>query len=141
MPSETTFAGFAAHLRAMAARIPPQRREALREGAVVVETEAKRLPGTYDAGWPKLQPETITRKRTGDSPLLETGELRDSYQHRVLSDHEAKVGSNNMKAVWQEMGTSRGIPPRPVLLSAATRKEGEVRKVIASRFVKALRGS
>jgi phage gpG-like protein len=41
--------------------------------------------------------------------LLETGDLRDSIE-RVVPHGIAYVGSNNKKALWHELGTSR-IPP------------------------------
>jgi phage gpG-like protein len=98
---------------------------ALEIAARIVEAEAKRLIGTHDAGWPALKPETIARKATGDSPLLETGELRDSIQHNS-SPTVAHIGTNNPKGVWHELGTSR-VPPRPFLSTALKNKE----KVIA----------
>jgi hypothetical protein len=42
------------------------------------------------------------RKATGDSPLLETGELRDSIEHVVTQEDDevvGHVGSNSDKAV------------------------------------------
>jgi hypothetical protein len=49
----------------------------------MVEKEAKTAIGTYRYDWPRLEPETVARKAKGDTPLLETGELRDSIQHIV----------------------------------------------------------
>lgn len=103
---------------------------ALEKAAVIVETEAKRVLGTHDYGWPPLQPETIARKATGDSPLLETGELRDSINHNVDKSsaghgRSAFIGSDDDKAVWHEYGTSR-IPPRPFISGALIHKETEV---------------
>ncbi len=46
-----------------------------------------------------------------DTPLPETGELRNSIGHQVISDTEAWVGSENDKAVWHELGTAH-VPPR-----------------------------
>jgi phage gpG-like protein len=110
--------------------------EALDKACVVIETEAKSYPGEYQTGWAPLKPETIARKTTGDSPLLETGELRDSYEHMVQGK-SGYVGSNDDKAVWQELGTSRGIPPRPVLELAAKTKGEEAAHAIASElFIK-----
>lgn len=110
--------------------------EALEEACVIIETEAKSYPGEYQSGWAPLKPETIAHKATGDSPLLETGEMRDSYEHTV-EGKSGYVGSNDDKAVWQELGTSRGIPPRPVLELAAKTKGKEAADAIASElFVK-----
>ncbi|WP_214680105.1 hypothetical protein, partial [Escherichia coli] len=50
----------------------------------------------------------------------------------------AHVGSNDDKAVWQELGTSRGIPPRSFLGGAAVRKSAEVRDIIGREMHAAL---
>jgi phage gpG-like protein len=106
---------------------------ALEKAAVIVETEAKRVIGTYDYSWTPLAPSTIARKATGDSPLLETGELRESIEHNV-DGLVANIGSNNMKAVWHELGTSR-VPPRSFLVQAAVHKEKEVVHLIERDLV------
>ena len=107
--------------------------DALDGACKIVETEAKRVIGTYDYGWPPLKPETIARKARGDTPLLETGDMRDSIEHTV-QDKSGFVGSNDDKAVWQELGTSRGIPPRSFLGGAAMRKGEEVAHAIGSEI-------
>jgi HK97 gp10 family phage protein len=122
-PSIRSFVGFLAVMEAKS----HEHREALEKAAVVVETEAKRAIGTHDYGWPPLAASTV-EKKGHDSPLLDTGELRDSITHTV-SDNEARIGSNLDKAVWHEYGT-RHIPPRPFLSSAAMHKEPEIVKII-----------
>jgi phage gpG-like protein len=44
-----------------------------------------------------------------------------------------KVGSNNEKAIWHELGTSR-IPPRPFLAGAAAAKHEEIGELIGKKF-------
>jgi hypothetical protein len=112
---------------------------ALEEGCKIVEEEAKSVLGSYRYGWPPLQPETIARKATGDSPLLETGEMRDSIEHTVVG-HSGFVGSNSDKAVWQELGTSR-IPPRSFLGGAAMRKGEEVAHAVGGKIYTKMIGS
>lgn len=115
---------------------------AIESAATMLETEAKESLGHYQAGWPPLKPETIARKSTGDSPLLETGELRDSIQHNSttsLGGAEAYVGTDNPVGIYQEFGTSRGIPPRSFMVSAAVRKQGEIIDEIGREVVMALR--
>lgn len=123
-----TLGGFAAFLGELAV-MDEAERAGLEKAAVIVETEAKRVIGTHDYGWIPLKPATIARKANGDTPLLETGEMRDSIEHTV-GHREAHIGSNNDKAVWQELGTSRGIPPRSFLGGAARHKEKEVVEAI-----------
>jgi hypothetical protein len=71
----------------------------------------------------------------GDSPLLETGELRDSIQFNS-SGNEGHVGSNLDKAVWMEFGTSR-VPARSFLAAAAAQQEELIHKM-AERAVVAV---
>jgi hypothetical protein len=101
----------------------PATHNMLEHAGQVVEDEAKRLIGTYDFAnprWPELAESTKDdRVRQGFSenePLLRTGELRDSIHHVVIGD-TAHVGSDNDKAVWQELGTKH-IPPRTFLKGA-----------------------
>lgn len=110
--------------------------DALDKACVVIETEAKSYPGEYQPGWAPLKPETIAQKATGDSPLLETGEMRDSIEHTVQG-RSGFVGSNSDIAVYQELGTSRGIPPRSFLgLAAKTKGEEAADKIGSELFTK-----
>jgi hypothetical protein len=76
----------------------------------LVAKQAKRAIGKTHELWPPLKLETIARKLNGNTPLLETGELRDSIEW-TAHGLEGSVGSNSDKAVWQELGT-KTIPPR-----------------------------
>jgi HK97 gp10 family phage protein len=133
-----TLTGFATFLATLEAEVKHANHSALEKAAVIVETEAKRVLGTYDYGWTPLAASTIASKATGDSPLLETGEMRDSIEHTVTHD-EAQIGSNNDKALWQELGTSK-IPPRPFLQGALQHKADEVVAVIGREIHGALIG-
>lgn len=129
---EFSLLGFAAFTTGMIAEIDHAKREALERGAQIIEDESKRVIGTYDYGWPPLAASTL-KKKAADTPLLETGEMRDSIEHTVTGD-EAHIGSNNDKAVWQELGTSR-IPPRSFLMEAAVHKTDDVVKAIGQHIV------
>lgn len=122
----------------MALEYEASKREALEKACVIIETEAKAAIGTYEYGWPPLQPETVARKANGDTPLLETGELRDSIEHTVQGD-SGFVGSNDDVAIFQELGTSR-IPPRSFLGGAAMRKGEEAAEAIGREIVTKLFG-
>ena len=108
------------------------------EAAGLVQETAKNALGTYEFGWPPLKEETVARKATGDSPLLETGELRDSIE-RTIGHHVAWVGSNDDKAVWQEFGTST-IPPRSFIASPGMVCEGQIHKMARETVGAALAG-
>ena len=114
-----TLTTFAALLMEAAHRMPEVQHRMLEKAAQSLETEAKSYPGHYQPGWAPLAESTLTKK-AADTPGYETGEMRESIQHN--SDQtEAFVGSNDMKLVWFELGTSRGEPPRPILGQAAVR--------------------
>jgi hypothetical protein len=101
------------------------------------EPEARRVIGTHDYNWPELAPSTLARK-AADTPLLETGELRDSIGV-TIGDREASVGSNNDKAIWHELGTVH-IPPRSFLMGAATHVGADVPKIARKHLAAAFAG-
>jgi phage gpG-like protein len=135
---EFSLVGFASFLGTLKLEMDHANHTALEKAAVIVETEAKRVIGTYDYNWTPLAPSTIASKATGDSPLLETGEMRDSIEH-VSTDKDACIGSNNDKAVWQELGTVK-IPPRSFLAGALQHKTHEVVETIGREIHGALIG-
>lgn len=92
-----------------------------------LEESAKEAIGTYAFGWVPLAPTTLAQK-AADTPLLETGELRDSYEHNA-DGLEGYVGSDNPKAEWHEFGTSH-IPARPVLGGALIECEDKISSLI-----------
>lgn len=107
---------------------------------IEVQEKARNSLGTYQTGWDPLKPETIARKATGDSPLLETGEMRDSIDQRSeLTGYGAEgvIFSDDMIAVYQELGTSR-IPPRPFLSLALLESEPLISKLFGDFAVKLL---
>ena len=109
--------------------------EIIRIACQMVAAKAKRSIGTYDLGWPALKPATIVRKANGDTPLLETGELRDSIEWSA-DGLVGRVGSDSDVAVWQELGTSRGIPPRSFLMLSAVDQAPKIAKM-AGKVVRA----
>lgn len=124
--SLTEFAGL---LTEMTVGLHVANHEALKHAGEIVEKEAKRVLGTYDYGWAPLAQSTIDRKANGDTPLLETGEMRDSIGHHVDGARAVEIGSNNDKAVWHELGTEH-IPARPFLMGALEHKGEEAAHVI-----------
>lgn len=101
----------------------------LEQSAKLIQHQAQRAIGTYDYGWPQLAESTqAERARLGfpeNEPLLRTGELERSIEHRVVSPWEAAVGSDHQVAVWQELGTTR-IPARSFLAATAVLKEHQI---------------
>jgi phage gpG-like protein len=111
---------FALKLAAAADTVKPRLEIGLDKVGELAETMAASYPGTYQTGWPRLAESTL-EKKGADTPLLETGEMRDSIE-RDLDPIEMKVviGSKSKIALYQELGTSR-IPPRPFLSLAMHR--------------------
>jgi hypothetical protein len=70
--------------------------------------------------------------------LLETGELRDSVQW-TSEGNQGWVGSNNDRAVWHELGTSK-IPPRSFLAGAAMATEDRIHRLAARAVVACIAG-
>jgi phage gpG-like protein len=123
---------FAAHLLTIEADLKLSQEVCVEKACRMVEKEAKTAIGTYRYDWPRLEPETVARKAKGDTPLLETGELRDSIQHivgREGTEVVGYVGTNNPIAKYHELGT-RTIPPRSFLGEAAMRQEHKIHKMM-----------
>jgi hypothetical protein len=164
-----TLPGFAAHLTNLMASTLVANHHALEVAAQIVEKEAKAEIGTYQAAagpfkaWDHLSSATlegflhpvagwIPGKETlgyapPDNPLLRTGDMRDSIEHVVhvvsLTGGEAHVGSNDDKALWQELGTPNAlypIEPRSFLGGAAFRKKGEIGRATGHSMVMHLSG-
>lgn len=103
-------------------------------------TEAKRVLGTYEYGWPRLAESTIRRKKEGDSPGLETGAMRDSvsgYVEKISGGYKVTVGSTDKHAVYFELGTAKQ-PPRPFLTGAMTRVAPKFAAELGHHAVKAI---
>lgn len=119
------------------------RHEALEEACKIVEEEAKRVVGTYDYGWPQLQPETQKERVrlgfTANEPLLRTGEMRDTITHHI-EGNVGYVGSPSKIALYQELGTSKN-PPRSFLGGAAQAKEADIHTLGATALKKAITGA
>jgi phage gpG-like protein len=125
----SSLGGSAAHLLTIEADLKLTEEVRVEKACRMVEKEAKAAIGTYRfENWPPLQPETVARKAGGDTPLLETGELRDSIGHvvgREGGEVVGYVGTNDPVAKYHELGT-RTIPPRSFLGEAAMRKERKI---------------
>jgi HK97 gp10 family phage protein len=133
-----SLAQFAGDLGLIIAGTEVFHREVMEKACMIVETEAKRVIGTYDYGWPSLAESTmqdrIAHGFAANEPLLRTGEMRDSIEHQVESDAlvtRGVVGSNNEIVKYQELGTEH-IPPRSFLGEAAMHKEEEVHELFGA---------
>lgn len=137
-----SFAAFCSEGGALMRDIKVAQRTAIHVMAQMIQSEAKRVLGTYDYDWPQLAPSTqADRSAKGypaNKPLLRDGTLRDSIQYSVIDDHNAEVGSNLDIAVYQELGTAT-IPPRSFLAAAAAHKGADAAKVAGKIVADAIR--
>jgi hypothetical protein len=114
----------------------------------ILESEAKNFIGHYQDGWEPLAPSTIKGKTDlgyapPDNPLLREGDMRDSIKHRSAVTGEGaigEIGSDEMVALWQEMGASRGIPPRSFLGLAMSRSQEPATAIFGAFGAKLLTG-
>jgi phage gpG-like protein len=122
-----SLASAAAHFTILNAQMHHVERVILTEACKMIAKRAKDSMGTDGYNWTPLSPNT---KKTQPGMLKESGELRDSI-HWNVSGNEGHVGSNNGKAVWQELGTSgpHPIPPRSFLVASAQHEEHAITKM------------
>ncbi|MCM2537994.1 hypothetical protein [Burkholderia glumae] len=150
MKQFNSFASFATHLAQTAAAPAIALHHGLEAVAEKIEKTAQAEIGTYQGAvgpfpaWPQLaadtQAERVALGFTANEPLLRSGQLRASYEHQVRG-YEAIIGSKSDIALWQELGTSRGIPPRPVLGPAVIHNHAYIMKVLGGAAVAGVMGN
>jgi hypothetical protein len=109
-----------------------------------VQEKAKEAIGTYAYGWPELA-ESTQESRTqlgfsANDPLLRTGALQGSIASKAEGTGlgaEGLVYSGEKTALWAELGTSRGEPPRSFLMQSLLRSIPEAGAIFA-RFAEGL---
>lgn len=109
---------FEAALAAQIKTIRPRLEIGLEKVGELAESLAAHYPGDYQPGWAPLAASTLADKEAKGfpvpSPLKRTGDMAASYKKEVDPfTLEMVIGSPELKAFWQEMGTVH-IPPRPV---------------------------
>ena len=131
---------FAADLGKITTEFGVFQREVMEKACAIVEKEAKHVIGTYEYNWPPLAEATkadrVSKGFPEDEPLLRTGEMRDSIEHRVELEgmgFVGLVGTDNEIAKYQELGTSK-IPPRSFLGQAAMHKEEEIHELFGAEM-------
>jgi phage gpG-like protein len=137
MTQTFSLTGFVAHLGVMKHNMSMVEHGIVARAAQMVWEEARRVIGEGYPDWPALRPETLAHK-IANTPLLETGELRSSIEWQAHG-LTAEVGSNNDKALWHELGTSR-IPPRSFLAGAAQHMGPEIEKMATKAVVAVMLG-
>jgi hypothetical protein len=113
-------------------------------GNAVLET-ARSLPGNYQPeigefpAWEELSDETLSRReRRGinpeDDPLLERGDLRDSYKLQVTESFSVELGSDLPEAQAHEEGTEH-VPQRAVIGPALILAQDKARSIAGDVWI------
>jgi phage gpG-like protein len=128
MKEFSTFGSFARHLGALALVGEDVTHHLTQKSAELIKEDAQKKLGEYQdhAGpfnaWAELADSTkddrVAKGFPENEPLLRTGDLRDSIEV-ARHGNEAVVASSSDIAMYQELGTENGIPPRPFLGPAA----------------------
>jgi phage gpG-like protein len=138
----------ALHLSGLEVAIAEHLQKSLEKSALKIEKIAKDEIGTYQKtigdfpAWAPLKDATESAKRRAgyeeNSPLLASGEMRDSIQSKVYGD-EAIIFSTDEKMIYHEFGTLH-IPARPVLGPAVLRSREYIQRVMSQAVVRGLVG-
>lgn len=86
-----------------------------------------RVPGTQV---------TYTASAPGEAPAVQTGQLRNSVRDRVYSEGKSvkgEVGTELMKGLWLEKGTSK-MAPRPWLERSFDNSLERVKEILSRRW-------
>lgn len=139
-----SFGALAKHFERVSARLPAAEHHALEVIGKRVEERAASKIGNEQAGWPALAESTIADKeRAGypvPAPLLRTGYMRATIEHEVIGNDEVDIGSPDPVALWQELGTSKGIPPRSFLGSSMIDTMAANAGTVLQAVIRAFRG-
>lgn len=111
----------------------------------IAEAQAREAIGTYRYGWPELaastQKDRTSKGYPADEPLLRRGDLAASIEHRselTGAGAEGLLFSEDKIALFQEMGTHRGIPPRSFLFKSLWLATPEIAKAFGAFAVRIL---
>lgn len=118
--------GAAQHVRAGAIKF-------IERAAIVVENRARELLSIEGTGRIEgKQHGPIERSKPGEPPRKQTGRLRASVTREVSEkDMEARVGTNVKYGKYLELGTKRGILPRPWLRRALAEMQVRVNELLS----------
>ena len=113
----------AARFAAAAVDIEAAKHAALEEACQIVEERAKGLIGHPNTSWPPLAPETLKRKDNINTPLLETGEMRDLIEHVVVDSSTATLAQTMTRRSGRNLERAGAFPREASLASPLTLKD------------------
>jgi HK97 gp10 family phage protein len=141
-----TLLGFIAELETIKRDMEDLPKAIVARACAMIAKHAKAQIGKEHEEWPPLSASTIADKQhygfPTPKPLLRTGEMRHSIEWTVQghgSHVEGAVGSDDPRAVFHELGTSR-MPARPFLVPSAIVCEPRIVKMAARMMISTLGG-
>lgn len=81
-----------------------------------------------------LQAEKHAKEALTQQGAVDTGRLRNSVTHQVISETAVAVGTNVEYAPYVEFGTSRGMDPRPYIKPAVENYQNEYKIIIENEL-------
>lgn len=104
----------------------------IERAAITVENRARELLSIAGTGRVDgVQVGPVERSKPGEPPRKQTGRLRASVTREVdATEMEARVGTNVAYGKHLELGTKRGILPRPWLRRALAEVSGKVNELL-----------
>jgi phage gpG-like protein len=101
---------------------------------LLIVRRAKELLSTPGTGKVKgKQTGPVVHSAPGDSPFKQTGRLRASVTYEVDEKAlEARVGTNVDYGMYLELGTKKGIRPRPWLRRALDEVKAQIQSLAAT---------
>ena len=67
---------------------------------------------------------------------VDTGRLRNSIHHEMEDDDTVDIGTDVEYAIYQELGTSRGIAPKIYLTNGVRNNISQIKSIIEEEFRK-----
>lgn len=81
-----------------------------------------------------LQAEKHAKEALTKQGAVDTGRLRNSVTHQVISENAVAVGTSVEYAPYVEFGTSRGMDPRPYIKPAVENYQNEYKIIIENEL-------
>lgn len=67
---------------------------------------------------------------------VDTGRLRNSIKHMMENENTVAIGTDVNYAIYQELGTSRGVKPKLYLTNSLRNHLSEYENIIRAEFTK-----
>lgn len=116
-------------------KVAAEQKRRLSRAAIDVERHANQLlsvAGTARAGRRRVY--GASRSAPGEPPRKQTGRLRASAAWELAGNDTARVGTNVKYGKFLELGTRRGLSPRPWLERALRERFSAIRAMLTAPY-------